>query len=167
MKTILFLRHGKSDWDADFSTDHERPLNKRGRNAAATMGRFLAGCGTLPDRIITSTAVRAKTTIEIAKEAGGWDAPTRETKSLYLASPSDLLVQIRAEADTANTLLLVGHQPTWGSTVSRLVGGGAVRYPTAALARVDLDVRRWQDVETGYGELIWLIPPKALRGLDV
>ena len=162
MKTILFLRHGKSDWDADFSTDHERPLAKRGVKASATMGRFIATCGVLPDRIITSTAVRARTTIQLAKEAGGWDAPTRETKTLYHASPTDLLVQIRAEDDAADVLLLVGHEPTWGSTVSRLAGGGALKYPTAALARVDFDVRRWQDVAFGNGELIWLVPPKAL-----
>jgi len=162
LKTLLFLRHGKSDWDADFSADHERPLAKRGRKAAATMGRFISTCGVLPDRIVTSTATRARTTLEIAKEEGGWDAPTRETRALYMASPADLLVQIRAEDDEADVLLLVGHEPTWSSAVSRLVGGGAVRYPTAALARVDVDVSRWQDVEFGRGELIWLVPPKAL-----
>lgn len=162
MKTLLFLRHGKSDWDADFSIDHERPLAKRGRKAAETMGRFIATSGAVPDCIVTSTAVRARTTVEIAKEAGGWDAETRETKALYMASPADLLVQIRAEDDDADVLLLVGHEPTWSSAVSRLIGGGAVRFPTAALARVDLDVRRWQDVEFGRGELIWLVPPKAL-----
>lgn len=162
MKSILFLRHGKSDWDADFSTDHERPLSKRGRKAAATMGRFIASCGVMPDRIITSTAVRARTTVELAKEAGGWDAPTRETKTLYHASPADLLVQIRAADDDANVLLLAGHEPTWSSAVSRFIGGGEVKYPTAALARVDIDAKRWQDVDFGRGTLIWLVPPKAL-----
>ncbi len=162
MKTLLFLRHGKSDWDADFSTDHERPLAGRGRSAAATMGRFIAACGVLPDRIVTSTAERARTTVEIAMAEGGWTAPVRETRALYMASPADLLVQIRAEDDDADVLLLVGHEPTWGMMVSRLIGGGAVRYPTAALARVDLGVARWQDVAFGRGELIWLVPPKAL-----
>ena len=162
MKTLLFLRHGKSDWDADFSTDHERPLAGRGRKAAATMGRFIAACGVLPDRIVTSTAERARTTVEIAMAEGGWTAPVRETRALYMASPADLLVQIRAEDDAASVLLLVGHEPTWGTMVSRLIGGGAVRYPTAAFARVDLGVARWQDVAFGHGELIWLVPPKAL-----
>lgn len=162
MKTLLFLRHGKSDWDADFSTDHERPLAKRGRKAAATMGRFIKTCGALPDRVLTSTAVRARTTVELAMEEGGWEAPVRETKALYMASPEDLLVQVRAEDNGSDALLLVGHEPTWGSAVSRLIGGGAIRFPTAALARVDFDAARWQDVAFGRGELIWLVPPKAL-----
>ncbi len=162
MKTILLLRHGKSDWDADFAHDHERPLNERGREAAETMGRFLAASGTLPDRIVTSTAVRARTTLGLAREAGELDAPVRETRSLYGAGPADLLREIQAEDDAASVLLLVGHQPGWGETVSRLIGGGAISFPTAALARVDVDVDHWRDVAFGRGELAWLVSPKAL-----
>ncbi len=162
MKTILLLRHGKSDWDADYGPDHDRPLNGRGREAARTMGRFLATSGTRPDRIVTSTAVRARSTLEIAREAGGLTAPVREARSLYGAGPAELLRTIHDQDDAASVLLLVGHQPGWGETVSRLVGGGAVRFPTAALARVDVAVGRWQEVGFGRGELVWLVPPKAL-----
>ena len=162
MKTLLFLRHGKSDWDADFSHDHERPLNKRGRKAAKRMGRFLAESGLLPDRIATSTAVRARTTLDLFVEAGGIEAPVRETRALYLAGPNDLLREIRAEDDAADVLLLVGHQPGWGETVGLLVGEASVRFPTAALARVDVDVASWTEVAFGRGELVWLVPPKAL-----
>ncbi len=69
---------------------------------------------------------------------------------------------MNAEGDAAEVLLLVGHQPGWGETVSRLIGGGAVQFPTAALARVDVDVQQWRDVAFGRGELIWLVSPKAL-----
>lgn len=162
MKTILLLRHGKSDWDAEFGHDHERPLNARGRKAAKRMGRFLAASGTLPDRIVTSTAVRARTTLEIVREAGGLTAPVRETRDLYGAGPDVLLGEIRTADEAADVLLLVGHQPGWGETVGRLIGGGSVRFPTAALARVDVEVARWRDVTFGRGELIWLVPPKAL-----
>lgn len=164
MKTILFLRHGKSDWDADYGQDHERPLNARGRKAAKTMGRFLAASGTVPDQIITSTAVRARTTLDIAVEAGGLTAPVRSTRDLYGAGPSDLLREIHAADEAADVLLLVGHQPGWGETVGRLIGGGAVRFPTAALACVEVGVARWRDVAFGRGELVFLVPPKALGG---
>lgn len=164
MKTLLFLRHGKSDWDADFSYDHERPLNARGRKAAKRMGRFLAASGTVPDRIVTSTAVRARTTLDLVREAGGLTAPVRESRDLYGAGPSDLLREIHATDDAADVLLLVGHQPGWGETVGRLIGGGAVRFPTAALACVAVEVPRWRDVAFARGELLWLVPPKALGG---
>jgi phosphohistidine phosphatase len=162
MKTILFLRHGKSDWDADFDHDHERPLNTRGQKAARRMGRFIAESGVVPEHILTSTAVRAQTTLDLAREAGGWDAPVRATRSLYLAGPNDLLREIRSADDAADVLLLVGHQPGWGETVGRLIGGATVRFPTAALARVDVDVARWTEVAFKTGELVWLVPPKAL-----
>lgn len=162
MKTLLFLRHGKSDWDADFEDDHERPLNKRGRKAAKRMGRFLAESGTLPDRVVTSTAVRAQSTVDLFLEAGGIEAPVRATRALYLAGPNDLLREIRAEEDAADVLLLVGHQPGWGETVGRMIGEAAVHFPTAALARVDVDVESWTEMAFGRGELVWLVPPKAL-----
>ena len=162
MKTILLLRHGKSDWNADYGQDHDRPLNKRGHKAAQRMGRFLAASGVLPDQIVTSTAVRARTTLDLAREAGGLTAPVRATLDLYGAGPSDLLREIRTADESADVLLLVGHQPGWGETVSRLIGGGAVRFPTAALACVEVDVMRWSDVAFGHGELAWLVPPKAL-----
>ncbi len=162
MKTILLLRHGKSDWDADFDHDHERPLNKRGRRAAETMGQFLLQSGTLPDRIVTSTAVRARMTLEIVRGAGELEAPVRETRELYGAGPRELLRVIRAQDDEADVVLLVGHQPGWGETVSQLIGGGEIRFPTAALACVAVVVDRWRDVGFGQGELVWLVPPKAL-----
>ena len=45
MKTLLFFRHGKSNWDADYDVDHNRPLAKRGRKAARAMGRSTDGFG--------------------------------------------------------------------------------------------------------------------------
>jgi len=164
MKTLLFFRHGKSDWDAPFDRDHERPLAKRGRTAAQVMGRFLASSGQAPDSIVTSTAVRARDTVRMASRAGGWSAPIRETIDLYGASPKTVLSLVHTEPDTAQSLLLAGHEPTWSHTVSMLTGGCNVRFPTAAMARIDFDVYSWRDLDFGLGELIWLIPPKALTG---
>lgn len=166
MKTLIFFRHGKSDWDAPFDHDHERPLAKRGRKAAQVMGRFVVSSGQEPDAIITSTAVRARNTIKLASKAGSWSAPVRETRELYGASPHTILTIIQAESDSSDRLLLAGHEPTWSQTISRFIGGGNLRFPTAAMARIDFDVSSWQEVDFGGGELKWLIPPKALTGWE-
>ena len=42
MKSILLFRHGKSDWNANYEKDHDRPLSKRGIIAAKTMGIYLS-----------------------------------------------------------------------------------------------------------------------------
>lgn len=163
MKTIIFFRHAKSDWEAGFQRDHERPINKRGRRDARRMGRFLAGLDFLPDRIVSSTAVRARTTLEHAVEEGSWaDISTELTDELYEATPATVLEVIRAQDDQFSRLLLVGHEPTWSTLAGRLIGSGNVRVTTATMVRVDVGVSRWADVDVDIGELRWLVPPKLL-----
>lgn len=164
MKSLLFLRHAKSDWNASFGHDHERPINKRGRGDARRIGRFLAEIDYFPDRILSSSAVRARTTLEHAVEEGGWgEIDTKITDELYEASILDVLELIRIQNDACSRLLLVGHEPTWSTMVARLIGSAHVRVSTATLARVDVKVPRWADVDFERGELRWLVPAKLLR----
>jgi len=164
MKTVIFFRHGKSDWNANFGADHERPINKRGRQASARMGRFLADAGQLPDRIITSSAVRARETLERAAKDGEWgEISTLVTRDLYEASPSAVLDVIRSEDDDLTRLLLVGHEPTWSDAIGRMIGGGRIKMSTATMARVDFEITSWQEVDFNQGVLKWLVPPKSLK----
>ncbi len=160
MKTLLLFRHGKSDWQASYGQDHDRPLKKRGRTAAARMGRLLAEAGEVPERIVTSSALRARQTLEAAARAGGWTAPVQVSRALYEASPETVLDVVRAAPDEARSLMLVGHEPTWSALVRLLIGGGSVRFPTAAIARIDLDVTAWSDAAAGRGTLIWFLIPR-------
>ena len=162
MKTLLFFRHGKSDWDADYHLDHERPLAKRGRKAAKKMGGFLAQANLIPDHVLCSTAVRARSTLEIAQEAGNWNTSVHLTPALYHAAPSTLLREIRAQQMSTNILMLVGHEPTWSETIEHFIGGGLVRFPTAAMACIELDIASWHNAALGQGLLRWLVPPKIL-----
>lgn len=163
MKTLLFLRHAKSDWDADFNHDHERPLAKRGRKAAKVMGKLLAQMEEVPNRVLCSTSVRTRTTLERAMKAGNWSCPVEYTDRLYHATSATVLDLVRAESEGTDTLLLVGHEPTCSGAIERFIGGGDVRFPTAAAARLDLHVDRWEAVQFGAGQLIWLIPPRLFR----
>lgn len=165
MKTILLFRHGKSDWDADYGADHDRPLAKRGRRAATSMGIALARLGQVPDHVLTSSAVRARDTVALAAKAGRWTCPVEIVPELYASSPGIVLERVRQEADTVASLLLAGHEPTWSTLASRLVGGGAVRFPTAALARIDVEADGWSDVEPGRGTLVWFLIPKQVQCL--
>ena len=163
MKTILLLRHGKSDWDADYVGDHSRPLADRGEKGARKMGRFLTTARAVPDRAIASTAERARQTLAIAAEAGGWTGAARLTDALYEATPNSILAEIQGEQDDADTLVVVGHEPTHSGLVSLLIGGGQIEMKTAAVARIDVEVEHWADVEAGRGTLAFLLPPAALR----
>ena len=160
MKTLYLFRHGKSDWEGHDGNDHERPISKRGEKAARTMGKLLSLAGRVPDSIVTSSAVRARTTVEIAARAGAWKAPVRLTRALYEALPEAVIEEIRSEPDGTETLLLAGHEPTWSELAGLLIGGGNVGMPTGAIAAVELEIESWKDAGAGKGRLLWLLVPK-------
>ena len=162
MKTLILFRHAKSDWSADYGVDHERPLNARGERAAARMGKYLAAVDEVPPLILTSTAVRARTTVELAAEAGGWTAEIRRAREFYGATPGSVIAVLREQADAVESILIAGHEPTWSELLGELVSGGEFRFPTAAMARVTLEVDRWMEVTSGCGVLAWHVTPKLL-----
>ena len=162
MKILLLFRHGKSDWQADFSHDHERPLARRGRRAARAMGRWLTRTGPRPEQIICSTALRTRQTCALARKAGRWAAAVEYEGGLYGADVTDLLGCIHNAPEHCDVLMLIGHQPTWSEVAARLTGQAAMHFPTAAMARVDLPVESWLDAEFGIGTLVWLQSPKKL-----
>ena len=160
MAFLTLFRHGKSDWDADYSTDHERPLSKRGRRAARRMGRLIAEVDRVPDRAVTSSALRARSTLELAIESGKWKCEVEVTDSLYGASPASLMDLIRAQSKETASLLICGHEPAWSDLASQLIGGGRIRLPTAAMAGIDFGQLQWSQVGPGEGQLRWLLIPR-------
>lgn len=167
MKQLLFLRHGKSDWGTELGSDHERLLNDRGERAARQVGHFLTCAELVPDRVVTSSAVRARRTAELAMRAGEWVCPLEVTHELYEATPEAVLGVIRRQDDAVERLLLVGHEPTWSELASRLAGGGRLKMVTAALVCLELGVRAWEELKLGDGVLLWMLPPRLLERLGL
>jgi phosphohistidine phosphatase len=164
MKTLLVMRHAKSDWGVASGGDHERVLSRRGIKAARKVGRFLSESGMIPDLILSSTAVRALTTAELALEAGGWDCKVVTNPDLYASDPDRVIEVIHGIENRVDRLLIAGHEPTWSTLVTRLIGGGRVRMPTAAVACLDLPHGDWIDLAPATCELRWFMTPKMLRG---
>lgn len=160
VKRLILFRHGKSDWQAVHAHDRDRTLAKRGIKAAKAMGQFLSNAA--PDLVITSSAVRAKMTVDLAMQAGQWDCPVQVSDRLYAASPEQVLIEIQQVQPEINTLLLAGHEPTWSELTSQLIGGGQIRFPTAALSCISFEVSTWAQVNSGQGTLRWFLVPKLL-----
>ncbi|HUP23418.1 MAG TPA: histidine phosphatase family protein [Thermoanaerobaculia bacterium] len=163
-RDLLLLRHAKSDWDAGAGSDHDRPLAPRGVAAAQRIGEWLAASGSSPDLVVASTAVRATETARLVLRAGRWDPPLRVERAFYVADVESMLEQVRLLDDACGCVLLVGHEPTWSRLASALIGGGAVRMPTAAVAGVQLELDSWRGVEAGSGTLRFLVTPRLLAG---
>jgi phosphohistidine phosphatase len=165
MKTIIIFRHAKSDWSSGEAKDEDRPLAPRGRKSAKVMGRFLTKSVQVPDSIVTSSAVRARATVELAMKAGEWECKTRVTDRLYSCATADMLKEIRSEPDTSEILLIVGHEPTCSETIGRFAGQTKVDFSTAAMARLDFPIERWRQADFDTAQLIWLVNPKLVEKL--
>jgi phosphohistidine phosphatase len=163
MRTLLVFRHGKSDWGADYDRDHNRPIAKRGRRASKLMGKYLASIDSIPDQVLTSSATRARQTVDLASESGRWGCPVRVTEQLYGASIDGVIDEIRSEPDTTHTLLIAGHEPTWSSVVSALSGRSIGHFPTAAIACIEFDIGHWSEIDYESGRLAWHVTPKQLK----
>lgn len=145
MKMLLVMRHAKSDQHVAGVRDHDRPLNARGLATAPRMGAWMAAHDLVPDAIISSTAARARRTAELVAEACGFAAAVATDRSLYDTSPDAYLEAVRVVDGDPAVVLVVGHNPTVEALVRHLTGA-IVAMPTAALARVDLDLAAWADL---------------------
>lgn len=160
MAELILLRHAKSNWEADYSRDERRPLSSRGRHAAVAMGKVLAATGNAPDFVLTSPAMRAHSTAEMAAAAGGWKATVHVVDELYGGGASSVLSALRTVPAPCTRVLVVGHQPTWSETVRILIGGGDIAMPTAAAAGLEVLVGSWEAIGPGTCRLRWLLPPR-------
>lgn len=140
---LVLVRHAKSDWGDVGLPDHDRPLNDRGRRDAPRMAERLAATGFRPAALISSTALRARTTAGAFGAALGVDVI--EEPDLYGASPATLL-RVAAESGRAS-VLLVAHNPGMTELAHALSGGGIGEMPTCAVARFRWDEDDWAIAE--------------------
>jgi phosphohistidine phosphatase len=123
---LILIRHAKSAHPAGVS-DHDRPLNERGRHEARLLGEWLAGL-TVPDQhrsvVVVSTAMRAQETwLEVRSAAGaGWSAvPVEDDSDVYEASPSALRRSAADHCDGRDLIVMVGHNPGMSLLARELV----------------------------------------------
>ena len=146
MKTLLLLRHAKSSWKDPELEDHDRPLNKRGKRTAPLIGALLQGESLVPDLILCSSAVRAYNTALLVAEACGYGGEIEQTRRLYLAEPRTYVQVLRNVAEKYERVLVVGHNPGIEALLQGLTQE-AMTMPTAALAYIELPLKRWKDFD--------------------
>ncbi len=135
-RTLILLRHAKSDWSGD-EPDVDRPLTKRGKRQAPEAGHWLAGSSAHLDLAVVSPARRARSTWELVAAELEAAPPARIDERVYAASGSALLRVVRGLPAAAGTVVLVGHNPGLEELILLLTGEW-VRMPTSALALVTL-----------------------------
>jgi phosphohistidine phosphatase len=150
VKRLLILRHAKSSWGDSSLDDWQRPLSPRGVRDAPGVGKLLRKHALVPDLIITSDAVRARTTAHAVAEAAGYDRELVVDPRLYHANPDDLLAVLQGLPDDSARAMIVGHNPGLEDLIERLAGEHHAM-ATATLAHLALPIDRWSalDDQTG------------------
>ena len=161
MKNLLVMRHAKSDWTVPGQSDFERTLNDRGLKDLPRIARVLRAWGE-PERIIASSAARARHTAEgIVADSEAIHFDDR----LYLASPQTLTSVVQQTDARVESALVVAHNPGLEDWIGELCGC-RLRLPTAAIACLQLDLKRWNELSSGSGQLQWFIVPRLLKKIE-
>lgn len=162
MKTLLILRHAKSSWKDPGMTDHDRPLNTRGKHDAPRIGQLLSDQGLQPDLILSSTAKRARSTAKRVVEGGRWSCSPQLLDELYLASADTYIEVLRQQPDAYERILVVGHNPGLEDLVLQLTATN-LTLPTAALVQVEFEIDTWFEMPNhGRGKLVAHWEPRGL-----
>ena len=170
MKTLYVLRHAKSDWSTPGQDDHARPLAERGERAALVMGRYMSQMGYRPDFILCSDARRAVDTCAIVTSQWKTVPPLETERSLYLAGATGVLTRLGGVVSRHSTVMIVGHNPDLHSIVAGLAMSGSPealrsardKFPTAALAVLDLPIEHWREASSTGGTMVDFATPKML-----
>ena len=161
MKTLYLLRHAKSSRDDPELKDFERPLADRGmRDVPKMASRFLQRGDTV-DFIITSPAMRAKTTAQMMADQIGFPADEVASNSkLYFSGAGSLFKVVRLIEEHSKSAMLVGHNPAITEFAHGMCVGRIEYIPTCGLLQLQFPVQSWEDIQENSGKLIYFDFPK-------
>ena len=134
MPTLVLVRHAKSARPSGVP-DIDRPLAARGEVDAGLLGSFLEKAIPTPAQVLTSPARRTRDTAAAVGAAAGWTVGATTDDRLYYGGIADLFAVLNDFASPVTVAF--GHEPTWSTAVSTLIGGCDVRMVTASAACLD------------------------------
>jgi phosphohistidine phosphatase len=175
MKYLTIVRHAKSSWGQPGLADHDRPLNERGLRAAPAVATFLhrtyfGGNESppllpLPDRLVTSTALRALSTAQIMRETLGMPMASLQLESrLYLADADTILDVMRSFEESWQHVMLFGHNPGLHDFAEHILARANIpKVPTCTAVIMAFPHEFWSLADWNEAQLIGYITPKTLE----
>ena len=165
MRTLFLLRHAKSSWKHSGLSDHDRPLNKRGKRDAPRVGRLLRQKRLSPGLIVSSSAKRARQTADDVAKWSAFDGTVELERRLYLADPATIVDVVRRRGGDARRVMVVAHNPGLEELARRLAGAPDLEpLPTAGLVQIRLEIDQWKELRvSSEGRLVNVWRPKELE----
>lgn len=170
MRHLMILRHAETE-PAGQGPDFDRALSGRGPADARATGAYMKTHGFAPDFAAISPARRAVETWEIvAAELAAAPSAIFDPR-IYEASDNTLLAVVHTIPRPCKSALLIGHNPGFALLANLLAGSGnrlarerlAEKFPAAALAVIDFDIKDWKDALPGGGRLREFVTPAKLK----
>jgi phosphohistidine phosphatase len=165
---VTLLRHAKSSWDYPTLPDEARPLAARGRKAAERMRGHLELEPVGAELVLCSSATRARETLAIVLPALGAPLQIEVDPDLYTFDDEVVLDRLRGLRASVSSVLVIGHNPAFQALAMRLADRGedlpalAAKFPTCALAEIELPAASWSEVPDPPGELLRFVTPRAI-----
>lgn len=161
-RQILLVRHAKSSWEQAGVSDHDRPLNERGRRVAGLLGPWMAREGLVPDFVWCSTAERAHRTLELCLPAWTPAPVICLDDQLYLATSAMIWRFLVRTPESVGRVMVVGHNPGMENLMRQMAGVDG-DFPTAAVALFELDEDvRFSELEGAEVNFRGIWTPRAL-----
>lgn len=163
MKTLFLIRHAKSSWDNQLVNDHERPLNKRGIEDAPKMGDLLKASYATPEKILCSTALRAKQTASAIQAKWFPQQKVEFNVQLYEETTSTILDIVHSTNQKINSIALFFHNPSITYLTNILTSLSIPDIPTCGVAILESEIKNWKHLEAGSCKLLNFEYPKKKK----
>lgn len=160
MKQLILMRHAKTLMYSDDGTDFSRELTEDGLNDAKKAGAFLSGKSVFPEKVLCSSAVRARQTAELVVKEQGRDLSIIKLKQkLYNIGRYALSARIAEVDDSVNVLLVVGHNPVMAALSREIADCHLHGMPAGGIAALNFDIESWKEFPGMTGELLFFTYP--------
>lgn len=164
-RSLILMRHAKSDWSDSSLSDRQRPLNKRGRRDAPRMAEWLQSIDRVPQLVLCSTSKRTCQTLDLMIEL--WQQSQQvpdviHCENLYLATPDEIFQAVRTYGSNEASVMALAHNPGMSYAAS-MMADQSMDMPTAAIAIFDITVDSWDSFHEECDRLFaHFMRPKAL-----
>lgn len=147
MKRLMLVRHAETEWSAPTGKDFDRQLTPKGLRDARAMATMLRSAHFIPDRIFTSSAVRAIQTAHIFRDTLGLDnALVQSSDMLYEPSVNSFYNTVETIPNGVQTAFIFSHNPGISAFCNELDIGPMVNLAPCDVFALELNTERWDEI---------------------
>ena len=162
MKTLILIRHTKSDWSRTV-TDKDRPIREDRKGDAINIAQQIADLDLIPQYIFCSDALRTIQTAEILCHE--WNIPFDQVQLngyIYECLVYHLHEMVQLLPNEYDRVAIVCHNPSITDFVIDYSWKFIGNMSTSSAAIIDYDINSWELVVKAKSEFKHYLQPKNL-----